>query len=93
MDINKKILIVLIIANIPLYGALASILFGGKDGFWRSLLYLGTPDLISALKGEFWDDKWAELMMAIWIILCIFITYSEYNMFCDKYPQIIEWFN
>lgn len=85
---NKPLLITLGVINIPCYGVLASVLFG-KEGFLGALRYAFIPDLISALKGHFWDDKWAELMMVIWIALCVVLVLSEYSYIENNFPSVM----
>ncbi|RQW01877.1 hypothetical protein EH223_13915 [candidate division KSB1 bacterium] len=83
---NKILLAILIVLNLPLFGALASMLFG-KDGIFGAIRYLFIPDLISAFRGEYWDDKWAEIMFSLWLFLCAALVYSEYNFIKEKFPD------
>jgi len=88
---NKPLTVLLVIINIPFFGALASILFG-RDGISGAIKFLFIPDLISAFRGEFWDDKWSELMFSLWIVLCAALVWSEYNFIEEKYPGIFSYF-
>lgn len=88
---NKALAILLVITNIPLFGALASILFG-KDGFLEAIRYLFIPDILSAFRGEFWEDQWAEIMFGLWVALCAILVWSEYNLVEEKWPNLSLYF-
>lgn len=90
-DLNKILLLLLIVINIPFYRGLASILFG-KDGIFGAIQYLFIPELLSAMRGEFWDDKWSELMFTLWVVLCISLVWSEYNYIEANFPEIFSCF-
>ena len=72
---NKPLLIILVIVNIPFYGMMASLLFG-RQGIIQAVKYFSIPELFSALKGEFWDDKWAELMLIIWVVMGLLFPWA-----------------
>jgi hypothetical protein len=84
---NRTLIIILILANLPLFGALAAILFG-KQGISGAIRFLFIPDLISAFRGEFWEDQWAEMMFTLWLAFCALLVWSEYNFIEEKFPEL-----
>lgn len=88
---NKPLLIGLGIVNTPLYGALASLIFG-KQGLFSAIRYAFIPDLISALRGEFWKDSWAQLMLVVWMALCGGLVWSEYHLIATHFPAQFSFF-
>lgn len=89
---EKIPIIILVLINLPLFGVMASLLFG-KKGLTGAIKYLFIPEIISALKGEFWDDKWAELMFTIWIALCAAMIWWEYNLIKEHFPSLLLYFS
>jgi hypothetical protein len=84
------LVVILVIINIPVYGILATMLFGRKGGFRHALQYLFVPPFVSALKGEFWDDMWAKERLIIWLGLCAIVVISEYKLIEENLPFVIE---
>ena len=89
---NKTVLLILAILNIPIFISFASMLFG-KGGFTETLRYAFTPDFISALRGEFWEDRWAELMFAVWLVICVALVLAEYACIKNNFPSVIAFFS
>ncbi len=78
MDKNIVVLIVLGVANIPLYLLIGKVFLGGWAGFWDAVKFWLTPDVLSAFNGEYWDDWWAELKLGLFIAACGGCVYGEY---------------
>jgi hypothetical protein len=88
---NKPLLITLGILNIPCYGMFASVLFG-RDGMVSAIRYAFIPDIISALKGEYIDDRWSELMLMVWVALSAGTVLSEYTFIKKHLPALFSFF-
>lgn len=86
---NKLLILILVVLNIPLYGALASILFG-KGGIRGAIRFLFIPDILSALKGEYWEDQWSQLMLTLWVVVSVFLVWSEYHFVKNKFPFLFQ---
>jgi len=75
---NFTLLAVLVIVNIPVFLYIGKYWFDGWDGFWECVGYWIRPDILSALTGEFWDDWWGELKLALFLGVCAAVVYGEY---------------
>lgn len=69
--------IILAVVNLPVYFVLGRLFFSDWDEFWEALRFWITPDLISALRGEFWDDWWAETKLGLWFVCCAGCVLAE----------------
>lgn len=69
--------IILIIVNIPVYFVLGKLFFPTWEDFKEAVLFWITPDIISAFRGEFWEDWWAELKLGWWLLSCILFVIGE----------------
>ena len=43
-------------------------LFGDMDGFFEALRFWGTPDLLSASRGELGEDRSATFRLGLWLL-------------------------
>ena len=68
---------VLIAANMPLYIGLGWVIFRTWDKFWEAVRFWFTPDLLSALRGEYYEDWVGELKLGLWIALCVGCVWAE----------------
>ena len=80
MPMNRAVLIVLIIANLPLYWFLGKILFKDWQGLIGCLKYWLRPDIISWFRGEWSEDFWAEMRLFFYIIGCVACVFAEYKI-------------
>ncbi|MCK5861920.1 MAG: hypothetical protein KAH38_05510 [Candidatus Hydrogenedentes bacterium] len=62
--------VVLGITNIPVYFFWAWLIFKDWDDFKTSLLFWFTPDVISLFRGQFFEDRWAEMKLGFWLACC-----------------------
>jgi len=62
--------IILAAANIPLYYLLGRLIFRDWQGFWECVKYWLTPDIISAFRGDYFEDWTSELKLFLWLIVC-----------------------
>ena len=67
-----------LVLNVPVYLWMGWLFFDSWDGFVESLRYAATPDIISAFRGEYWDDRWEELKMFFFIGACGVCLAAEY---------------
>ena len=72
---NRDILLVisivlLVLLNIPFYLFLGKHFFGDWAGFREAIRFLFTPNILSALKGKFHDDLWAEMKLGVFFVIC-----------------------
>ncbi len=74
------LLTMLVILNVPCYLYLLRGMFGDSEGIKESLMYMLTPDFISALRGRFWDDKWAEMKLFAFVLACALVVGGEYAL-------------
>lgn len=67
----------LIALNVPVYVLLGRAFFGDWGGFFKSLRFLFTPDIISAFRGEFHEDQWESLRFFVWLVACAAAVLAE----------------
>jgi hypothetical protein len=72
------LLIVLLIANIPIYKFLKNHFFEDDNDFNESLNYLFIPNIISLFRGEYGKDLYAEFRFAFLFLLSIAAVSIEY---------------
>ncbi|MFH0963679.1 MAG: hypothetical protein V2A58_06665 [Planctomycetota bacterium] len=77
---NWVLLGVLAVVNAPLYWALGKTFFGGWEGFTEALRFYFTPDWWSAMRGEFWEDRWESLKLFVFLVLCVLAVAVEYAL-------------
>ncbi|HZW11115.1 MAG TPA: hypothetical protein VFF69_14530 [Phycisphaerales bacterium] len=59
---------ILTAANLPLFIGLGKVVFGGWGEFLDCLAFWVRPDLLSALRGEWTDDLWAECKLLVFMV-------------------------
>ncbi len=69
--------IILIAANIPLYWFVGWIVFRDWGEFWECIKYSLTPDIVSLFRGEWAEDRWAQMKLAFSVFVCAAAVYSE----------------
>ena len=74
----------LALINIPIYFLVGRIFFRDLEGLLTSIRFLITPDLLSAIRGEFWDDWWESLRFVIFILACVLLVLAEKELI-DRY--------
>ena len=70
--------------NLPLFFLIGKVFFKDIEGLLTSIRFLITPDLLSAIRGEFWDDWWESLRFLIFVVVCVTLLLSE-KAFIEKY--------
>ncbi len=58
---------------------LFKVFFKDKDDFIECVKFWLTPDIISAFRGEYFDDYWAECKLLIWGGISAAISYGSYQ--------------
>jgi hypothetical protein len=59
-----------ILFSLPVYWFIGRYFFSGWDDFLDHLRLLYQPFWLSALRGEFNEDMWAELKLLIYFLIC-----------------------
>ncbi len=69
--------VILGVANIPVYIFLGKLFFGDWHGFFECLKFWFTPDILSAFRGDFWEDWWSEFKLFVFVGLCVILVHAE----------------
>ena len=72
--------IILVIVNIPVYFGLGRLFFRTWGDFVEAVCFCNTPDIFSAFRGQYYEDRWASLKMTCWLLLCLLTLYGEYDL-------------
>lgn len=64
-------IIIPILASLLTAALLYYILFKDWDDFLQCIKYLFIPNIISALRGKYIDDIWAETKLAVWLVISL----------------------
>lgn len=73
--------LLLIVFNFPIYHILVRYVFWDDwGGFWKALKFFFTPELFSALRGEFYEDLWEELKLTLFLGACAGLILAEYQL-------------
>jgi hypothetical protein len=68
---------VLAVLNVPVYILIGRQMFEDWQDFWECVRFYLTPDLLSAIRGERWDDLWAELRLFFFLAVCAIVVGAE----------------
>lgn len=69
--------IVAAVVDVPLFILIGKLFFGSWSDFLEAITFWFTPDIISSLTGEYWDDIWAEAKLGFFVITCGVCVYGE----------------
>jgi hypothetical protein len=74
-------------------GVLVAILFfklffTDFSGFWECVRYWLRPDIISLFRGEWDEDRWAELKLFIWAALSVGCGVLSYYQLPGWFPSM-----
>lgn len=78
--INWFCFTVIAIINIPLYLYIGKMFFDDWDGFIDDVKFWFTPEIISAFRGEYWNDVFAEFKLFVYFLCCGLIVFAEYHL-------------
>ena len=76
--VNVPLVILLAVANIPLYWLFYRALFTDVDELADAIKFWITPEIFSAFRGEYVDDIWAELKLLLLVGGCVALVVVEY---------------
>ena len=54
------------------------LLFKDWDEFVECVKFCFTPEIISALRGKYWEDVWAETKILLWLSISVIAGVSAY---------------
>ena len=57
---------------------LYALLFKDWDEFVECVKFCFTPEIISALRGKYWEDVWAETKILLWLGISVMAGVSAY---------------
>jgi len=69
--------VILGVINIPTYIIIGSYFFKDFDGFVEAVHFWAKPDIVSALNGELWEDRWATLKLLLFVAACAAVVFGE----------------
>jgi hypothetical protein len=72
----------LIVLNWPVYILIGRIAFKDTADLKESLWYLLMPDIVSLIRGKWWDDQWAQGKLILTFLVCGLIVSAEYEAAC-----------
>ena len=75
--LNPVLLATLAVLNAPLYYLAYRVIFKDWDEFKEAVWFWFKPDLWSALRGELFEDWWAEMKLGILFAACGGAVYLE----------------
>jgi hypothetical protein len=76
---RTTMIIVLIVLNVPLYLLLGRIFFGTWGRFLTAVKFWFKPDIFSWLDGSYWEDRWCEFVLFVFLFFCGLAVYGEYR--------------
>lgn len=66
--------------SIPLFVLIGKVIFRDLAGFFESIRLMITPDLLSAIRGELYDDWWESLRFLFFILICALLVIAEKSL-------------
>ena len=82
IDPDKLVIVgVFLLANIPVYWLVGSLFWDSLGDFFESLRFYVTPEMISAIRGEWHEDIWSELKLIFFIAICAIMVIGEYLLY------------
>ena len=71
---------VLIVLNIPLYRWFFRFFFNDSQEFKKALMYMFRINLISLIRGEYWDDIAASMKATMYFVMCGIVVLIEFTI-------------
>ncbi len=65
MDL-ARVWLLLFLCNSPIYFLWGWVLFRHWANFWEAIVFWFKPEMWSMFEGEYWDDIYAEMKLALW---------------------------
>jgi hypothetical protein len=75
---SQKLIIILAIANIPVYLIVGKVMFDDLDGLKEAIGFWFTPQWIEMLRGEGGDASWSNLKVFLWLLISGAAVATEY---------------
>lgn len=75
--------LILLAVNVPVYLFFGWLFFDSWIEFFESIAYFFTDNLISAFRGEYWDDTWSSMKFILWLACCVITILIEVHYFGD----------
>lgn len=69
------------IASLTTAYMLFTLLFESREEFFECVKFWFTPDIVSALRGNYFEGSWAEFKLWIWIVASVLVGYGTYQLF------------
>lgn len=88
--INFHLLAILIVVGIPMYWGLWKIIFEDWDDFVECLYFWITPRWLDWIRGQLFEDTWANLKLLAFVGLCCSFVFLEYSAFSHFYPNLAK---
>jgi len=78
--VSISVLIIVALADIPIYLLFFKLFFSGWDGFVQSVIAIFYPDAFSALSGKLKERQVGRLTLAWFLFSCVITTAAVYHM-------------
>ena len=72
------LIIILLIINFPVYKSISKRFFPYPGDFKEAIRFFITPNFISLLNKEYWEDISSGFVLMTFLVLCAFIVFIEY---------------
>ena len=76
---HPLLLIILVVANGPLYRAIGSLLFENADDVQDAVYYWLIPDIIALFRRNWWEEQWAGFRLGIFAVVSGLTVAAEYT--------------
>lgn len=74
-------ILVAIVSAVIVGYMLFSVLFETKEEFIDCVKFWFTPDIVNLIRGQFYEDYWAEFKLWLWVAGTAGIGYGTYSLF------------
>ncbi len=71
---------ILFAANAPMYWLYWKSFFGSWDKFGQCVKFWLTPNIISMFRGQYWEDRGAEMRLVWFVIACVVTPLVEWGL-------------
>jgi hypothetical protein len=75
---SLKLLIILAVANLPVYFIVGKVMFDDLDGAKEAFGFWFTPRWFEMLRGEGGDASWSNIKAFVWLLICGAAVATEY---------------
>jgi hypothetical protein len=87
---NPRLLLVLLVLNLPVYAGIWRAFFGDWADLREALYFWLTPRWWDWLQGEQFEDTWANLKLLVFGLICGLTVVSEYVNLVDHFPHLLQ---